>query len=37
MGKNVKELLEELKNLSELMLDLAYSSVFFESKRCLES
>ena len=32
MGKNVKELLEELKNLSELMLDLAYSAVFFENK-----
>lgn len=32
MGDNVKELLEELKNLSELMLDLAYSSVFFENK-----
>ena len=32
MGENVKELLEELKNLSELMLDLAYSAVFFESK-----
>ncbi|MCD6477855.1 MAG: PhoU family transcriptional regulator [Candidatus Aenigmarchaeota archaeon] len=32
MGKNVKELLEELKNVSELMLDLAYSAVFFESK-----
>ena len=32
MGKNVKELLEELKNLSELMLDLAYSAVFFENE-----
>lgn len=32
MGSNVKELLEELKNLSELMLDLAYSAVFFENK-----
>lgn len=32
MGENVKELLEELKNLSELMLDLAYSAVFFKSK-----
>jgi len=32
MGENVKELLEELKNLSELMLDLAYSAVFFENK-----
>lgn len=29
---NVKDLLEELKNLSELMLDLAYSSVFFKNK-----
>ena len=36
MGKNVKELLEELKNLSELMLDLAYSSVFFENKDIAE-
>ncbi|MBI2971932.1 MAG: potassium channel protein [Candidatus Aenigmarchaeota archaeon] len=32
MQENVKELLEEVKNLSELMLDLAHSSVFFESK-----
>ncbi len=32
MAENVKEHLEDLKNLSELMLDLAYSSVFFESK-----
>lgn len=32
MGSNVKELLEELKNLSELMLDLAYSAVFFKNK-----
>jgi len=32
MGENVKDLLEELKNLSELMLDLAYSSVFFNNK-----
>lgn len=32
MGENVKELIEELKNLSELMLDLAYSSVFFENE-----
>ncbi|MCD6368155.1 MAG: potassium channel protein, partial [Candidatus Aenigmarchaeota archaeon] len=32
MGNNIKELLEELKNLSELMLDLAYSAVFFENK-----
>ncbi len=29
---NVKDLMEEIKDLSELMLDLAYSSVFFESK-----
>lgn len=28
----VKDLLEEVKNLSELMLDLAYSSVFFKNK-----
>lgn len=32
MTENVKDLIEEVKNLSELMLDLAYSSVFFESK-----
>lgn len=32
MTENVKELMEEVKNLSELMLDLAYSSLFFESK-----
>ncbi len=32
MTENVKDLLEEVKNLSELMLDLAYSSVMFESK-----
>ena len=32
MGSNVKELLEELKNLSELMLDLAYSAVFFKNR-----
>ena len=32
MPENVKELMEEMKNLSELMLDFAYSSVFFESK-----
>lgn len=32
MGSNVKELLEELKNLSELILDLAYSAVLFENK-----
>jgi len=31
-AENVKELLEEVKNMSELMLNLAYSSVFFESK-----
>jgi len=30
--ENVKDLIEELKNLSELMLDLAYSSLFFENK-----
>lgn len=28
----VKDLLEEVKNLSELMLDLAYSAVFFKNK-----
>ena len=32
MTENVKDLIEEVKNLSELMLDLAYSSVLFESK-----
>ena len=32
MQENVKDLLEEMKNLSSLMLDLAYSSVFFTSK-----
>jgi uncharacterized protein with PhoU and TrkA domain len=32
MVENVKELLEDMKNMSELMLDLAYSSVFFENK-----
>ena len=32
MPENVKSLMAEVKNLSELMLDLAYSSVFFESK-----
>ena len=32
MQENVKELVEEIKNTSELMLDLAYSSVLFESK-----
>ena len=32
MTENVKVLIEEVKNLSELMLDLAYSSVFFENK-----
>ena len=32
MGENVKDLLEELKNTSELILDLGYSSVLFESK-----
>jgi uncharacterized protein with PhoU and TrkA domain len=32
MSENVKELLEEVKDLSGLMLNLAYSSVFFESK-----
>jgi len=32
VAENVKDLLEELKNLSQLMLDLAYSSVFFKNK-----
>ncbi len=33
MERNVKDLLEELKNLSQLMLDLGYSAVFFKSKQ----
>ncbi|MBI4170634.1 MAG: potassium channel protein [Candidatus Aenigmarchaeota archaeon] len=32
MKENVKEILEEMKDLSEVMLDLGYSSVFFNSK-----
>ncbi|MBI3335494.1 MAG: hypothetical protein HY001_03270, partial [Candidatus Portnoybacteria bacterium] len=28
----VKDLLEEIKNLSELILDLAYSALFFKNK-----
>lgn len=32
MSENVKEILEEMKDLSELMLDLGYSSVFFKSR-----
>lgn len=32
MAENVKELIEEIKNLSELMLDLAYSAVLFRSR-----
>ncbi|MBI2579147.1 MAG: potassium channel protein [Candidatus Aenigmarchaeota archaeon] len=32
MAENVKDLIEEAKNLSELMLDLSYSAVLFESK-----
>ena len=31
-GENVKELLEEVKNISGLMMDLAYSSILFENK-----
>lgn len=34
--ETVKDLIEEIKNLSSLMLDLAYSSVFFESKEIAE-
>ncbi len=30
--ENVKDILEEMKDLSELMLDLGYSAVFFNSK-----
>ena len=30
--ENVKELLEEIKNISGLMMDLAYSSILFENK-----
>jgi len=33
---NVKILLEELKDTSELMLDLAYSSIFFNNKEIAE-
>lgn len=32
----VKDLLEEIKNMSELMLDLAYSSLFFKNKEIAE-
>jgi uncharacterized protein with PhoU and TrkA domain len=32
MEHNVKDTFEEMKNLSELMLDLGYSSVFFKNK-----
>lgn len=32
MAENVKELIEEIKNLSELMLDLSYSAVLFRSR-----
>lgn len=32
MAENVKDLIEEMKNLSELMLDLSYSAVLFDSK-----
>jgi uncharacterized protein with PhoU and TrkA domain len=32
MAENVKDLIEEVKNLSELMLDLSYSAVLFDSK-----
>src|SRR3989338_7040384 len=35
--ESVKELIEDVKDLSELMLSLAYSSVFFESKDIAES
>ncbi len=35
-GENVKELLEEMKNLSELALDLSYSSILFENKDIAE-
>ena len=31
MSENVKDIIEEIKNLSELMLDLSYSSVLFEN------
>lgn len=31
MSENVKDIVEEIKNLSELMLDLSYSSVLFEN------
>src|SRR3989344_6518110 len=32
MSETVKDIIEDVKNLSELMLEMAYSSVFFESK-----
>ena len=31
--KNVKELLVELKDASELMVDLAYAAVFFNEEK----
>lgn len=36
MAENVKDLLKEMKNISSLMLDLAYSSLFFRSKDIAE-
>ena len=35
-NKNVKTSLEELKDTSALMLDLAYSSIFFNNKEIAE-
>jgi uncharacterized protein with PhoU and TrkA domain len=32
MKKNVRELISDMKNISQLMLDLAYSAIFLENK-----
>lgn len=36
MAENVKDLLKEMKNISSLMLDLAYSSLFLKNKDVAE-
>lgn len=36
MSKNIKDILIEMKNLSELMVDLAYSALLFNSKDAAE-
>lgn len=33
MGQNIKENILQIKNMSELMLDLAYSAIFLEDER----